>query len=102
MFSVLKKSWIFEAVDGHVHRKHIHHHVNFYWKALLLPMLTKATALFYEKFSPSFKGKQFSCKTCQHLIHIVALTNHIQLRLLQLFILVHKQAFSSASPVIQH
>jgi hypothetical protein len=50
MFSVLKESWIFEAVDGNMYKKHIHHHVNFYWKALLLPMLTKATALFYESF----------------------------------------------------
>jgi hypothetical protein len=62
MFSVLKESSIFEAVDGNVHKKHIHHHVNFYWKALLLPMLTEATALFYESSHCLLKGKSSPAK----------------------------------------
>jgi hypothetical protein len=62
MFSVLKESRIFEAVDGNMHKKHIHSHANFYWKALLLPMLTKATALFYEISHRLLKGNSSRAK----------------------------------------
>jgi len=62
MFSVLKDSWIFEAVDGNVHETHIRHHVNSYWKALLLPMLTEATALFYASSHCLLKGKSSHAK----------------------------------------
>jgi len=49
---------------------HIHHHVNSYWKALLLPMLTETTAFFYVSSHRLLKGNSSRAK-CGNILSIL-------------------------------